>query len=197
MKKYFTLVELSIVLAIIATLATIAVPNVVNYMEKSRDAKRVSDMQVLTLAIESFREDHGHYPDNTDPDMENMTGECIGTRGRLANAGPCSANPAVDQGFDFLVRQYIQGPVPGDPLYANRGDEFFYVYDWDHTVDWPRTIDWDILPPFCDGLANVTDQRAVLGFRRAETNTIERYRDTCTDNDMDLDDADYNIAFPE
>src|SRR3989338_8985438 len=97
-KLSFTLIELSVVIAIITILASISIPNVSRYMMKSRDAKRLSDMQVLSLAIESFYDDQGHYPGWNDTLTATYklgdNGECVGVVGRQAGTNPC--NVSVD-----------------------------------------------------------------------------------------------------
>ncbi len=58
----FTLVELLIVIAIIALLAAIAVPNFLEAQTRSRIARVNSDMRLLAMALEAYRVDGNHYP---------------------------------------------------------------------------------------------------------------------------------------
>lgn len=53
----FTLIELLIVVAIIAILAAIAVPNFLEAQTRAKVAKGVADMRTLATAIESYRID--------------------------------------------------------------------------------------------------------------------------------------------
>jgi prepilin-type N-terminal cleavage/methylation domain-containing protein len=62
MKRAFTLIELLIVVAIIAILAAIAVPNFMEAQTRSKVARAVSDMRTITTALESYAVDHKKYP---------------------------------------------------------------------------------------------------------------------------------------
>jgi len=62
----FTLIELLIVVAIIAILAAIAVPNFLEAQVRSKAARVVADHRSISLAVESYRTDHNKYPEGTD-----------------------------------------------------------------------------------------------------------------------------------
>ena len=61
-KKGFTLIELLIVVAIIAILAAIAVPNFLEAQVRAKVSRAHSDMRSLATAIEAFRVDVNEYP---------------------------------------------------------------------------------------------------------------------------------------
>jgi len=64
-EKYgFTLIELLIVVAIIAILAAIAVPNFLEAQVRGKFARAVSDMRTLATGVESYAVDNNHYPPN-------------------------------------------------------------------------------------------------------------------------------------
>jgi prepilin-type N-terminal cleavage/methylation domain-containing protein len=58
----FTLIELLIVVAIIAILAAIAVPNFLEAQVRSKVARVKSDMRSVTTAVESYFIDYNRYP---------------------------------------------------------------------------------------------------------------------------------------
>jgi prepilin-type N-terminal cleavage/methylation domain-containing protein len=64
-RKAFTLIELLIVVAIIAILAAIAVPNFLEAQTRAKVSRVKSDIRSLATAIEAYRIDHNVYPPNT------------------------------------------------------------------------------------------------------------------------------------
>ncbi|HUT24583.1 MAG TPA: prepilin-type N-terminal cleavage/methylation domain-containing protein [Sumerlaeia bacterium] len=62
----FTLIELLIVVAIIAILAAIAVPNFLEAQTRSKISRAKSDQRSLATAIEAYRVDYNKYPDPYD-----------------------------------------------------------------------------------------------------------------------------------
>lgn len=91
----FTLIELLIVVAIIAILAAIAVPNFLTAQTRSKIARVKSDHRTMATAIESYCVDYTKYP----PDQDN---------------NPASKNEA---GYSFITSPiaYI-ATIPSDPF---------------------------------------------------------------------------------
>ena len=59
----FTLIELLIVVAIIAILAAIAVPNFLEAQTRSRVSRTLSDFRTLRTGLEAYRVDNVQYPE--------------------------------------------------------------------------------------------------------------------------------------
>ena len=60
--KGFTLIELLIVVAIIAILAAIAIPNLLQAQVRAKVSRAHSDMRSMATAVESYSVDFGTYP---------------------------------------------------------------------------------------------------------------------------------------
>lgn len=62
----FTLLELLIVMAIISTLASIAVYHYRIFIEQTQGIRADSDIEAIAKLIDEFREENGRYPDSLD-----------------------------------------------------------------------------------------------------------------------------------
>lgn len=63
-QKGFTLIELVVVMAIIATLLTIAAPRYFHSVEKSREAVLRQNLALAREALDKYYGDNGKYPDS-------------------------------------------------------------------------------------------------------------------------------------
>ncbi len=61
-KKGFTLIELLVVIAIIGILSSIVIVSLSASRAKARDAKRISDIRTIQLALALYYTDNGMYP---------------------------------------------------------------------------------------------------------------------------------------
>jgi general secretion pathway protein G len=62
----FTLIELLIVVAIIGIIAAIAIPNLLNAIDRGKQKRTMSDMRSIGTAVESYAVDFNAYPGDTD-----------------------------------------------------------------------------------------------------------------------------------
>jgi len=60
--KGFTLIELLVVIAIIGILSSVVLASLNTARKKSRDAKRISDIKQIQLALELYFDSNGGYP---------------------------------------------------------------------------------------------------------------------------------------
>ena len=58
----FTLVELLIVVAIIGIIAAVAIPNLLNAVDKGKQKRSMMDMRSICTAIEAYSTDMASYP---------------------------------------------------------------------------------------------------------------------------------------
>lgn len=108
-EKGFTLIELLVVIAIIGLLATISVVILNGARQKGRDAKRVSDVNVMRAALEQYWLEKAAYPSaNTPIDLG------VGDASVLTSNG----FEAVPTGNVYLARV---------PIGASSGEFYKYV----------------------------------------------------------------------
>lgn len=65
-KKGFTLIELMVVMSVIATLLTIAVPRYFQHLDRAREASLRESLAVMRDAVDKYRGDTGTYPESLD-----------------------------------------------------------------------------------------------------------------------------------
>jgi type II secretion system protein G len=94
----FTLIELLIVIAIIGILAAIAIPNLLNAVQRGKQKRTMSDMRALATAIEAYAVDNNVYP----------TAAC--TTGLFTTAGSVLSTTS----FTRLTPTYIAQPPKSD-----------------------------------------------------------------------------------
>jgi len=61
-QKGFTLIELLIVVAIIGIIAAIAIPNLLNAINRGRQRRSMADIRSIGTALEAYSVDFNYYP---------------------------------------------------------------------------------------------------------------------------------------
>ena len=81
-RKGFTLIELLIVVAIIGIIVAIAIPNLLNAIQRAKQRKSMGDMRSIATAIEAYSVDFNRYPPSaafTMPSGITAAGVTLGT----------------------------------------------------------------------------------------------------------------------
>lgn len=106
-KTGFTLVELLVVIGIIGILSTLALVSLNSARQKSRDAKRLSDVRQIQTALELYYGDKNTYP------IEGTTASPVVLGS--ASAYTLSNGAGFDTKAASSGKEYM-GQVPSDPL---------------------------------------------------------------------------------
>lgn len=150
MKKGFTLIELLIVVAIIAILAAIAVPNFLEAQIRSKVSRARSDMRSYATGIEAYYIDNNQYP------LSARAGRLNGLPGNVNQFLP-NAPANLSQICTYAARaaantgtigtlttpiSYITSYFP-DPFVDTRGATFGYYSDSNGWILWSCGPDTD------------------------------------------------------
>lgn len=138
----FTLIELLIVVAILAVLAAIAVPNFLLAQERALMSRDMANMRAIGIALQAYHVDHSDFPaaDNNAGGFNSMGGEDFGNA--PAAGGNWSAIPWIlyeggyveDWGVLFCPK-YLKIYENGTTLAEEQGQEwrryhhFRYAYN--------------------------------------------------------------------
>ena len=115
-KKGFTIIELLVVISIIGLLSTISVVSLNGARIKSRDAKRVSDVDNIKKAIELYYDDKGEYPVALSPISLGTTNTLV-----LCDGG----FKATSSSSDCPLGKIYMGKIPRNP--TPNGIEYTYT----------------------------------------------------------------------
>jgi len=137
--KGFTLIELLVVIAIIGLLATLVLVSVTSSRQKARDARRISDLRQITLALEMYAEDNNRlYPDGGDGGVG------------------CDDWSAAIRPLTLIQPSYISA-LPSDPsgtvapyAYESDGKDYVLRAQLERASEHSLAIDIDGSPLGCD-----------------------------------------------
>jgi general secretion pathway protein G len=117
-QKGFTLIELLIVVAIIGIIAAIAIPNLLNAIDRGKQKRTMADMRSIGTSIESYAVDNNFYPKS----MANAGAATIGgyvspiymktvpTTDGWQNAWDCDSTA---QGTQYTITSYAKDGTQG------------------------------------------------------------------------------------
>ncbi len=108
-KSGFTLVEIMIVVAIIALLAAIAIPNVLRGRTSANEAAAIGNMRAIVSSLEMARSVNQAYPDTTNWRLAMYGADCLAATTPAPDFGPPSFCPAAAGGMSAAAPMPIQG----------------------------------------------------------------------------------------
>ena len=112
----FTLIELLVVIAIIGLLSSVVFASLNSARAKARDARRLSDLKQVQIALELYYDKYGNYPSSGALAASWPWGTyCGGWRGD--NTPNNFLQPLVTEGF---LPTSIDDPIPGDCKFQYR-----------------------------------------------------------------------------
>lgn len=91
MKRGFTLIELLVVMAIIGILSAVVLTSLNTARQKGRDAKRISDVKQIQLALELYFDANSQYPGT----IGDTSSSVLVTNGYIASLPTDPSNNAV------------------------------------------------------------------------------------------------------
>ncbi len=138
--KGFTLIELLVVSAIIALLASIVITNLADAQARSRDTKRVADLQQIQKALELYYTNTGGIPDAQTP-----VSSCVGNPSEFATAlAPLVAGKAIQNiAKDPAGKCWFYATNPGNAITCNGKNNLAYVlfFQSERSLNLPTFID--------------------------------------------------------
>ena len=138
-QKGFTLIELLVVIAIIGILSAVVLVSLNSARQKSRDARRLSDVRQIMTALEIYYNDNGGYPTQASAGA-NPTADDFGPTGSLTTEWqdylalwPTSPTPpdgtvceGTTTGITDSVNQYTYYGRSSDDSLPDSSDPAFY-----------------------------------------------------------------------
>lgn len=118
----FTLIELLIVVAIVAILAAIAVPNFLEARTRAAVSRTVSDLRTIATALESYHVDFSRYP----PHGEVLPSGQVNYPAVAAGIETVEFTP----GFPLTTPVAYLASLPADPLLNPGGPEPLRLYGY-------------------------------------------------------------------
>jgi general secretion pathway protein G len=144
----FTLIELLIVVAIIGIIAAIAIPNLLNAINRGRQKRTMADMRSIAVAIETYSVDLGFYPKiGTNRDMlETYLSPSFLKEMPDVDGWRNAFRFAIDttSGRDYTITSNGRDSLPATLVYGTTGSfDCDIVYTNGYFYTWPEGVQVD------------------------------------------------------
>ena len=142
----FTLIELLIVVAIIGIIAAIAIPNLLNAIDRGKQKRTMADMRSVGTACEEYSIDNNFYP------VQTTQGAVQGTTSAVLEPTYIKVTPANDgwnrairygsgaAGIGYTIRSYGKNGTVDASLGQTTAFNCDIVFQDGQFVAWPSGI---------------------------------------------------------
>lgn len=137
----FTLVELLIVVAVIGLIAAIAIPNLLNAINKARQKRSMGDMRTVGNALSMYQRDNTFYPVIADGDVSGLRSYLFVYVGSYSDRdGWATLIGYNSDGTQYTVVSYGRNKTADPPyIYGTTGDfDSDIVFVEGMFVQWPE-----------------------------------------------------------
>lgn len=159
-KSAFTLIELLIVVAIIAILAAIAVPNFLEAQVRAKVSRVKADSRSLAIAFESYRVDNTEYPPGANQLLVNNNPPAVPPAGVMTNA-----ETKYGWIYHFLTSPIAyMSAIPRDPFTIATGalgKNGQYNTGFSSYYDYSPTSPWQVGAPHINANRPITIARQI------------------------------------
>lgn len=160
-KTGFTLIEILVVIAIVAVIIGLAVPNYLGARQRARDMRRKAELVQMKNALRLYYNDYQEYPDAT---ADNLIKGCGAAGTATCNAG--SAFAAGAAGSETVYMRILPPAYPDEYLYSRNPAKPTDTDDFLLKVTLDNASDTDIAASQArcgvTGLAGITSQHYVV-----------------------------------
>ncbi|MCK5848595.1 MAG: prepilin-type N-terminal cleavage/methylation domain-containing protein [Caldisericia bacterium] len=125
-KNAFTLVELLITIGILVIIAGIAVPQVVNYINRSKCARAQMDMSTISTAVKCFYTDWGEYPISLEELKGIETG--VGVENIESNYTVSGLKGGIDYFGSVIPQDIFNNSETGNAYKYDAEDDYYILW---------------------------------------------------------------------
>lgn len=143
--KGFTLIELLIVVAIIGIIAAIAIPNLLNAIDRGKQKRTMADMRSIGTSVEAYSVDTNIYPTAANIGALASVLEPTYIKKMPAQDGWSTAlvyQPGATSGSGYTVRSYGKGAAADGSLPGGKTTSFAadIVFVDGQFTQWPEGV---------------------------------------------------------